>query len=91
MNLSDSLFLSLRSIGVSKIAILILGLLLPLWVQAQKSKTQLEKEKIENLRKIAEAEKILTETQSEKKVTVGQLQALNQQIKARTDPGSSPA
>ena len=83
MNLSDSLFLSLRSIGVSKIAILILGLLLPLWVQAQKSKTQLEKEKIENLRKIAEAEKILTETQSEKKVTVGQLQALNQQIKAR--------
>ena len=83
MNLSDSLFLSLRSIGVFKIAILILGLLFPLWVQAQKSKTQLEKEKIENLRKIAEAEKILTETQSEKKVTVGQLQALNQQIKAR--------
>ncbi|MEM9325765.1 MAG: peptidoglycan DD-metalloendopeptidase family protein [Bacteroidota bacterium] len=52
-----------------------------LW--AQKNKTQLEQEKKENLRKIAEAEKILSETQSRRKVTVGQLQALEQQIKAR--------
>lgn len=58
-------------------------LLLPLLGLGQRNKAQLEKEKVENLRKIAEAEKILTETQSEKKVTVGQLQALNQQIKAR--------
>ncbi len=49
----------------------------------QKTKTQLEQEKKENLRKIAEAEKILTETQSERKVTIGQLQAIDQQIKAR--------
>ena len=50
---------------------------------AQKSKGQLELEKKENLRRIAQAEKILTETQSEKKVTIGQLQAIDQQIKAR--------
>ena len=50
---------------------------------AQKSRTQLEKEKKENLRQIAEAERILTETTSKKEVTLGQLQALNQQIKAR--------
>jgi murein hydrolase activator len=50
---------------------------------AQKTKSQLEKEKSENLRKIAEAERILGETADEKKVTLGQLQALNQQINAR--------
>lgn len=50
---------------------------------AQKTKSQLEKEKSENLRKIAEAERILNETANEKKVTLGQLQALNQQINAR--------
>ena len=50
---------------------------------AQKTKSQLEKEKKENLRKIAEAERILSETADEKKVTLGQLKALNQQINAR--------
>ena len=50
---------------------------------AQKSKSQLEQEKKENLRKIAEAERILNETADEKKATLGQLQALNQQINAR--------
>lgn len=50
---------------------------------AQKSKSQLEQEKKENLRKIAEAERILGETADEKKATLGQLQALNQQINAR--------
>lgn len=49
----------------------------------QKTKNQLEQEKRENLSKIAEAEKILNDTESEKKVTIGQLQALNQQISAR--------
>lgn len=53
------------------------------FLNAQKTKSQLEKEKIDNLRKIAQAEKILTETQSEKKVNLGQLQAIDQQIKAR--------
>ena len=50
---------------------------------AQKSKEQLEQEKKENLRKIAEAEKILSETESQRKVTIGQLNAINQQIRAR--------
>ncbi|MEP1033871.1 peptidoglycan DD-metalloendopeptidase family protein [Ekhidna sp.] len=49
----------------------------------QKTKSQLEQEKKENLRKIAEAERILNETADEKKATLGQLQALNQQINAR--------
>lgn len=52
-------------------------------VQGQKTKNQLEQEKKENLRKIAEAERILNETADEKKVTLGQLRALNQQINAR--------
>ncbi|WP_421875201.1 murein hydrolase activator EnvC family protein [Marinoscillum sp.] len=49
----------------------------------QKTKSQLEQEKRENLSKIAEAEKILNDTESERKATVGQLRALNQQISAR--------
>lgn len=52
-------------------------------LEAQKTKGQLEKEKRENLKKIAEAERILTETSDQKKVTLGQLRALNQQINAR--------
>lgn len=58
-------------------------LLLSCSVFAQKTKTQLEQEKRDNLRKIAEAEKILNDTESERKATLGQLQALNQQIAAR--------
>ncbi|MEM6734528.1 MAG: peptidoglycan DD-metalloendopeptidase family protein [Bacteroidota bacterium] len=50
---------------------------------SQKTKNQLEHEKKENLKKIAEAEKILTQTLTQKKATLGQLQALNQQISAR--------
>ena len=50
---------------------------------AQKTKTQLENEKRENLKKIAEAERILSETSNQKEVTLGQLRALNQQINAR--------
>ncbi|MFY0607264.1 MAG: peptidoglycan DD-metalloendopeptidase family protein [Cyclobacteriaceae bacterium] len=49
----------------------------------QKSKSQLEKEKRENLSKIAEAEKILKDTESERRATLGQLRAINQQISAR--------
>lgn len=61
----------------------ILLFIAPVFVNAQKTKGQLEKEKKENLRKIAEAERILTETATQKKATLGQLQALNQQINAR--------
>lgn len=62
---------------------LFITLLVPCFVNAQKTKSQLEKEKKENLRKISEAERILGETSNEKKATLGQLQALNQQINAR--------
>lgn len=50
---------------------------------AQKSKAQLQKEKQDNLKKIQEAEKILAETKREKQSTIGQLNALNQRIKAQ--------
>lgn len=50
---------------------------------AQKDKSQLEKEKKENIAKISEAQKILSETEIEKKATLGQLKALNQQIEIR--------
>ncbi len=50
----------------------------------QHSRDALEQEKQINLRKIREAEKILAETRSEKKATIGELTALNQQIKSRT-------
>ena len=56
---------------------------------AQKSKAQLQKEKKENLEKIAEAEKILTETKGKKQNTIGQLNALNQRIKTQEDLMSS--
>lgn len=48
--------------------------------QAQKSKTQLQREKQESLEKIKETEKILTETGVQKKNSLGELSALNQRI-----------
>ncbi len=83
MNHSDSLLVLRLNTDASKVLAVLMFLLLPMFVFGQRNKAQLEEEKVQNLRKIAEAEKILTETQSEKKVNVGQLQALNQQIKAR--------
>jgi len=46
----------------------------------QKSKAQLQREKQQNLAKIKETEKILSETRAEKKNTLGELNALNQRI-----------
>ncbi len=46
----------------------------------QKSKTQLQREKLQNLAKIKETEKILAETGAEKKNSLGELVALNQRI-----------
>ena len=72
------------STPVSKV---LLGILILLISQttlfAQKSRQQLEQEKKDNLSRIAQAEKILIETEKEKKVTIGQLQALQNQIGAR--------
>jgi murein hydrolase activator len=52
---------------------------------AQKSKSELQKEKQDNLEKITEAEKILSETTGKKQNTLGQLNALNQRIKTQED------
>jgi len=50
---------------------------------AQKTRKQLEKEKKKNLEKIKEAEKILSQTESDKQYTLGQLTAINRQIQVR--------
>lgn len=47
---------------------------------AQKTKSQLQKEKQENLQKIKEVENILAETAAKKKNSIGELNALNQRI-----------
>lgn len=47
----------------------------------QKTKVQLQKEKQQNLQKIKEVEKILSETTIKKKNSVGELTALNQRIR----------
>jgi len=47
----------------------------------QKSKSQLQKEKEENLKKIQETERILEETGKQKKNSLGELYALNQRIR----------
>jgi septal ring factor EnvC (AmiA/AmiB activator) len=50
-------------------------------VVAQKSKSQLQKEKQQNLEKIKEVEKIIDETSTKKKNTLGELNALNERIR----------
>ncbi|MDA0196584.1 MAG: peptidoglycan DD-metalloendopeptidase family protein [Bacteroidetes bacterium] len=52
---------------------------------AQKSRKDLEQEKIENQRRISEAELILKQIETEKVASIGQLRALNRQIGARED------
>ena len=47
----------------------------------KKTRQQLENEKQESIRKIKEAENILNQTSSKKKNTIGELYAINQQIK----------
>ena len=49
-------------------------------VFAQKTREQLEREKSENQSKMNEIQGILKQTSSQKKVNLGQLRALNQQI-----------
>ena len=52
-------------------------------LQGQQDRKKLEKEKQENLAKIKEAEKILKQTSSQKKSSLGQLKALGQQIRSQ--------
>ena len=51
---------------------------------AQKSRQQLEQEKRRNLEKISQISKILNRTATRKEATIGQLQALNQQIESKS-------
>ncbi len=51
----------------------------------QKSKAQLQKEKQQNLEKIKEVEKILTETSAKKKNTLGELNAINHRIRMQEE------
>src|SRR5690349_7734477 len=48
--------------------------------QGPKSKNQLQKEKQQNLEKIKEVEKIIAETATKKKNSIGELTALNHRI-----------
>src|SRR5690606_12270038 len=47
----------------------------------KKSKAQLQKERQQNLQKITEVEKILSQTTTRKKNSLGELSALNQRIR----------
>lgn len=66
-----------------------LGLALVFWlttilgVFAQRNSSQLERERRENQARINETNRILEETRSKKKATLGQLNALRQEIKQR--------
>lgn len=51
--------------------------------QTDEDRKRLEREKKENLQKIKEAQRILGETSSQRQSTLGQLNAINQQIDAR--------
>ncbi len=54
-------------------------------VYAQKSKSQLQKEKKENLKKIKEAQATLQKTAAQKEVSIGQLKAYKFQINAQSN------
>ncbi len=51
--------------------------------QTNDDRKRLERDKKENLQKIKEAQRILSETSSQRESTLGQLNAINQQIEAR--------
>jgi len=68
----------------SRIFLSILGLMIVSGVAfSQKSKTQLEREKLDNLKRIEEAQNILVQTEGQRKSTLGQLSAISRQIEAR--------
>lgn len=59
---------------------LLVALVIPAAAQKPKTKAQLQKEKQQNLDKIKEVEKILSQTSDKKKNTIGELSALKQRI-----------
>ena len=66
---------------LKKIQIFLLILIsINLFAQKQKDRASLEREKKQNLQKIAQTKKILSQTQKEKQNTLGEIKALNSQI-----------
>ena len=63
--------------------LLLVALSTSVLAQKPKTKAQLQKEKQQNLEKIKEVEKILSETSSQKKNTLGELSAVKQRIHAQ--------
>lgn len=63
--------------------LLLVALSIPAMAQKPKTKAQLQKERQQNLEKIKEVEKILSETSNQKKNTLGELSALKQRINAQ--------
>ena len=73
-----------QNMSANKIILLFICFALTFSAYAQKkSKAELQKEKQEQLKKIAEAEKILNQTQDRKESSIGELNALNQRIKVQ--------
>ncbi len=60
--------------------LVVLLFVFPFFVFAQKNKSQLQKERQQDLERIKETEKILDETSNEKKNSIGELTALNRRI-----------
>lgn len=70
---------------LNSILIIISCLFIGIPLYSQKSKSQLQKEKNENLQKIKEAQATLQKTSAQKDVSIGQLNAFKFQINARTN------
>jgi septal ring factor EnvC (AmiA/AmiB activator) len=66
--------------GRKNFLLILYFLSIPFFVFAQKNKSQLQKERQQNLERIKETEKILEETTKEKKTSIGELTALNRRI-----------
>ena len=66
--------------GSKNLLVVFVFLLSPLFCFSQKNKSQLQKERQQNLERIKETEKILEETAKEKKTSIGELTALNRRI-----------
>ena len=76
--------LSYRRSGLKLIfLLLIVPLLFPASVTAQKSRQQLEKDRIENRKRIEETGKILSSARTERKASLGALNALAEQVRSR--------
>ena len=68
-----------------KWALLFSCILLAFSATAQKSKSQLQKEKQQNIERINEVEKIILETSAQKKNTVGELNAIKKRIQQQEE------